>query len=85
MVEAYYYRRVDPEAAERIPCVMFPAAFGHAMARAFRDEFPFTVGPKDIERLRGMAATVVSDLNNPYRELADLIDKHGTLELTVRD
>jgi hypothetical protein len=51
------------------------------MERAF-GPFPCTVGPAQVEMLRGMAMMYKgSDDDNPYLELIEIIDKQGTVQL----
>lgn len=53
-----------------------PSAFMEALKDADM-ELPHTFGSGDVKVLRGMAAVCRRDTkNNPFRELADLIEQH---------
>ena len=58
-----------------------PGSFIQSMQKAF-GRFPCELAEKDYAKLSGMAIMYSgSDDDNPYREVIDLIEKFGRIEL----
>ena len=59
--------------------VSTPSAFIRSMETAFGSS-PWKLGPAEAERLLGMTA-MVSERDNPYQELHNLITMHTRIEV----
>ena len=79
MTASICWSRVDPS-PERLS-VMAPSKFMEQMSRANLG-LPCSVGPQHQNILVGLSAAWGGDDNeNPYIQIADLIEKYGDIEL----
>ena len=61
--------------------VWAPSSFISAMREVFGD-LPIKLGPDDVTKLMAMAAVHGDQAHNPYKELAEVIDKlDGQIEI----
>ena len=73
-----YFRPVKPKNKYAV-CSMAPQSFMETMRKAFGD-FPCELSEADLQKLNGMAIMFTDDCN-PYTDLIDAINKHGTIEV----
>lgn len=73
------YRQVKPITGKDLP-VGAPSYFIGTMEKAFGN-FPCTLTSEDIPILRGMAATMRDEQQNPYEKLVEAIERMGAVEV----
>jgi len=74
----YFSVKVD---RKRVSCAD-PSDFKRAMGVVFGGEGPWQLGMVQAGRLNAMSAAL-PDGRNPYRELADAINKYGEIEVSM--